>query len=174
LWTTSPKLTATQAMLAAKFTHDDATSKAKIMWVRRRMPKGRKTKTQDQDTPSILQTPSPSSTLTPSPDPSTPDTRQKIELQLHPALKANHKRKKSYADERKRKKAAQEHMKKAHKRATLLYDAEKKKGTTGMSAREVQEIVLQEYDMAPSVRTIQRYSKDGMAGKSPVKKGPKK
>ena len=38
-----------------------------------------------------------------------------------------------------------------------------------MSANE---IVLEEYEVAPSSRTITRYCKDGMAGKSPVKMGP--
>ena len=72
----------------------------------------------------------------------------------------------------KNKKLAADNLKKAHKMATLLYNEEKKKGKEGKSAQKVREMVLLEYEVALSVRTIQRYAKNGMAGKSPIKKGP--
>ena len=63
----------------------------------------------------------------------------------------------------------------AHKAATALYARERtKKEQTGegMSAQEVRNTILKDYDWCPSVRTIQRYKEMNLAGCSPMKMGP--
>jgi len=60
-------------------------------------------------------------------------------------------------------KAKEEHQEKAHKRATSLYAVEQEK-EDGMSAQDVREAVLKDYEWAPSARSIQRYVEKGMAG----------
>ena len=66
---------------------------------------------------------------------------QKKKLPLHPALKAKKKRKSvvDAQDARVAKKAADEHKKKAHKRATTLFAAEQKKAGRG---RKIIPIIL--------------------------------
>ncbi|KAL7532024.1 hypothetical protein ACHAWF_009676 [Thalassiosira exigua] len=63
------------------------------------------------------------------------------------------------------------HKKKAHKRATKMFAAEKEKGANGMSAEKVAEKVKKSYGWAPSSRTIYRYVNEGLAGASPLKSG---
>ncbi|KAL7548007.1 hypothetical protein ACHAWF_016320 [Thalassiosira exigua] len=63
------------------------------------------------------------------------------------------------------------HRKKVHKRATLLYSEERKKGKDGMSAKKVAEAVKKSHGWAPSERTIQQYVNDGLTGTSPLKTG---
>ena len=118
LWTISPKLTIMQVMLASEFDIGDAKSKSKQIWIRRRMPNGRKSNKETS--------PPPSSTCE-------SNVTQTNELQSHPAPKPDKKRKSNSAaqEDRKNKKIAADHLKKAHKRATLLYNEEKKKGKEG-------------------------------------------
>ena len=169
LWKSAPALTVTQVMLATMFTEEDAFSARKRMWIRRRMEGGRKPS--DRSLPSSTDHPSPA-------DVDRPSTKEAIsrkkKLPLHPAPKAKKKRKSIAAaqDARVAKKAADEHKKKAHKRATTLFAAEQKKAGRGLSAKAVQQIVLNDYEVCPTIRTIQRYVKLGLAGQSPMKMGP--
>jgi len=161
LWKSSPTLTVTQVMLASEFTSTDAYTQKKRMWIMRRMPNGRKVRqlTSDNSNPS----------------PPLRNVSKESSNPRHPAPKIVRKRK-SISDaqaERVSKKTASTHAKKAHKQATLLYAREQKK-EGGLSAKKVREIVLKDYEVAPSIRSIQRYVKEGLAGQSPMKKGPGK
>ena len=67
-----------------------------------------------------------------------------------------------------------EHKKKAHKRATILYEQQLEKPANHpqrMSSATVVATVAEEFDWAPSARSVERYVKAGMAGCSPMKKG---
>ena len=126
----------------------------------RRMPNGRKVRQSTSDNSN--------------PSPPLRNVSKESSNPRHPAPKNDRKRK-SISDaqaERASKKTASTHARKAHKQATLLYAREQKK-EGGLSAKKVCEIVLKDYEVAPSIRSIQRYVKEGLAGQSPMKKGPK-
>ena len=161
LWKSSPTLTVTQVMLASEFTSTDAYTHKKRMWIMRRMPNGRKVQQSTSDNSN--------------PSPPLRNVSKESSNPCHPAPKIVRKRK-SISDaqaERVPKKTASTHAKKAHKQATLLYAREQKK-EGGLSAKKVREIILKDYEVVPSIRSIQRYVKEGLAGQSPMKKGPEK
>ena len=58
LWKSAPILTVTQVMLTTTFTEEDAFSASKRMWVRRKIPDGRKPS--DINRPSLSDTDRPS------------------------------------------------------------------------------------------------------------------
>jgi hypothetical protein len=60
----------------------------------------------------------------------------------------------------------------AFKHATTVYSREKeKKG--GMPAQDVSDLIKNQFKESISARTIQRHVKNGQAGSSPVRRGPK-
>jgi len=61
----------------------------------------------------------------------------------------------------------------AFKRATIMYDCERKKGDGGMSARAVVELIRFDTHVQLCARTIQKKVKEGEIGVSPLRRGPK-
>ena len=61
----------------------------------------------------------------------------------------------------------------AFKRATIMYDLERKKGDGGMSARAVVELIRLDTHVQLCARTIQKKVKEGEIGVSPIRRGPK-
>ena len=131
------------------------------MWIMSRMPNGRKVQQSTSDNSN--------------PSPPLRNVSKESSNPRHPAPKIVRKRT-SISDaqaERVSKKTVSTHAKNAHKQATLLYAREQKK-EGGLSAKKVREIVLKDYEVAPSIHSIQRYVKEGLTGQSPMKKGPEK
>ena len=60
----------------------------------------------------------------------------------------------------------------ALKEATAMYEEEKAKDKDGLSARKVCDIVNKRLHTNLQCRQVQRYAKNGMIGKSPVRRGP--
>ena len=61
----------------------------------------------------------------------------------------------------------------AFKRATIMYDLERKKGDGGMLARDAVELIQSDTNVQLCVRTIQKKVKEGEIGVSPIRRGPK-
>ena len=172
LWQKSPALTVEQVMLAAEFSPVDAKSRKCQAWIRRRAPLKKNAKK-----PALIEVQSPDtavSSLTESPPEARKESRKRKHDAEHPMPKPERKRRtvKVLQQDHINAKAKEEHQKKAHKRATSLYAVEQEK-EDGMSAQDVREAVLKDYEWAPSVRSIQRYVEKGMAGQSPMKRGEK-
>jgi hypothetical protein len=60
----------------------------------------------------------------------------------------------------------------AFKRATLMYAREKEKGKSGMSARNVTELIQNEFKVDLCPQTIQKKVKEGNIGCLPLRRGP--
>ena len=59
----------------------------------------------------------------------------------------------------------------AHKKATTMYNSELQK-PEGLSAKQVSQLVLGEFDVEIKARTVQREICEGRVGVSPKKMGP--
>jgi hypothetical protein len=139
IWLNSPALTVVQVMHAAQFCPDDAVNRSKQAWIRRRAPT--KKETRKQSKPSSVELRSPESAVSSlteeSPTAATNDGKNKRKTPAHPMPKPASRRRttKVVQQDRVAEKTKKEHEKKAHKRSTELYAAEKKK-EGGMSAHE--------------------------------------
>ena len=165
----APSFTLPQVMRAALFTDDDSKSAKCQMWVRRQI-KRKKGKQEDSIINTTVDTNSPGTTIS---SITTPASNKTCEPK-HPPPKTKQIRRTATGMQQARvnKHNTKEHRKSAHKFATTLYAAEKNK-EDGKSAAEVRDETIEVFGVAPGVRTIQTYVKDGKAGVSPKRQGPK-
>ena len=101
---------------------------------------------------------------------STASTNKK-KNKLPPGVKRIRSTAKQAQQKRINQKTINENEKAAHKKATQIYAQERKK-PKGRSATEVSRIVNLEFGSSLSGRSVLRYVANGMAGESPMKRGP--
>ena len=155
LWQKAPMLMVAQVMRTACFTEVDSMNKNKQMWITRRAPTKKQMKAAILPSVVAMSTPeSAISTLTPIT--TTTECTAKFRAPKPPRKR---KTAQKHQEDKVANKILKAHKKKAHKRATSLY-AEEQKKEKGMSSRDVEKLVREEYGgHGPTHVTIQRYVK---------------
>ena len=169
----APNLKVPEAMRAAKYTLDQSKSRALQMQVRRYYKKNFASTIPTAVSPpasSILEAISPlSASATSSSAGSSSKSARRIGHNVA-GVKDIRKTAKQSQQRRLNSKKVNDNEKRAHKKATLIYDRERKK-KGGMGAPAVVKAVNQEMGANLSARTIRRYVQEGKAGESPMKRG---